>query len=297
MTAPLRTRPTTAAMASPPGRGRPLRRNELVGDPRPTRAPRRRPTGRDGDARRQLELALTDLAEVFAVYAYRVTMPACAHCVSADDRRLLGRHLPRIPGPVLDRFVAKSLTTWGEADDLKRVLPEVLSRLVRGHLGVPEALVGARLRRAGWLDWPAAEAPAVHRALRALWLVTLDAAPGPGQVPAINRLGLVVSAEDDLGSYLELWEDRLESPGDPTARLHAVLQLADLLAPFADGRAKRLNRAFPLARRSVVSQLDHWLRQPQVVQRLAHAADVLGPTPEGPTLARAREGLARLRTC
>lgn len=314
MTAPLRTRPSTGGPAAA-GRRRPPRRHELgvvddaPGDPatdgaapragvgRPTAAPGWRASPRGGDPRQQLDSALTDLGEVFAVYPFRGAMPACAHCVTPDDRRLLGRHLARIPGPVLDRFLRKSLTTWGDVDDLKRVLPEVLTRLVRRRLGVPEALVGARLRRAGWLDWPAAEAPAVHRALRALWLSTLAEGPGPDRVPAICRLGLVLSAEDDLGTYLEMWEDRLEAPGDPTARLHAVLQLADLLAPFADGRAKRLNRAFPLARRSVVSQLDHWLRQPLVVQRLAHAGDVLAPTPHGPVIARAREGMARLRTC
>ncbi len=245
--------------------------------------------------RRQLDVALTDLTEVLGVYPFRSGMPVCHHCVSDADLRTLALPPPRIPRPVLDRFVTKSLTTWGEAPDLKRVLPEVLTRLCDGRLAPPDALVGARLRRAGWLGWPAAETPAVRRTLRAAWLTTLATAPGEGRAPISHRLGLITGAEDDLSPYLDLWEDRLESPGNPNARLAAVLHVADLLAPIDDGGRRRLTRGFPLARRGVVAQLEHWLRQPVVIRRLAHAADALDGTPHGEVVARARHGLARLR--
>lgn len=257
--------------------------------PRPSLPP---PDG----SRRQLDLALTDLAEVFGVYPFRPGMPACNHCVSDADLRTLSLTPGRIPRPALDRYVTKSLTTWGEAADLKRLLPEILTRLCDGRLAPPDALVGARLRRAGWLEWPAAETPAVRRTLRAAWLSTLATAPAEGRAPVTERLGLITAAENDLGPYLELWEDRLESPGNPNARLAAVLHLADLLSPLALGGRRRLSRGFPLARRGVVAQLDHWLRQPIVIQRLAHAADSLAGTPQGDAVSQARQGLARLRT-
>ncbi|HEU5150698.1 MAG TPA: hypothetical protein VFU19_09385 [Iamia sp.] len=277
MTAPLLDRPAPAPVTP---------RSPRPADPAP---------GPDSPSR-QLELALTDLAEVFAVYPFRASMPTCAHCVDADEVRLLGRHPERIPDAVLDRFMAKSLITWGDDVDLKRLLPEVLSRACAGRLSVPEPLIGARMRRAGWLDWPAAEAPAVRRTLRAAWLSTLSTGPGPGRAPAMSRLGLIVTAEDDLAAYLDLWEDRLEAPGNPAARLHAVLHLSDLLAPLAAGGRRRLARSFPLARRGVVGQLDQWLRQPVVIRRLAHAADALDHTPQGALVAQARQGLSRLRT-
>jgi hypothetical protein len=132
--------------------------------------------------------------------------------------------------------------------------------------------------------------------LRAAWLATLAEAPAPGRAPVGRTLGLVASAEDDLSPYLDQWEDRLEAPGDPAARLAAVLHLADLLAPLADGGRRRLARGFPLARRSVVTQLDQWLRLPVVSRRLAHAGDALRSTPHAERVARAREGMARLRT-
>ncbi len=246
--------------------------------------------------RRQLDLALVDLAEVFAVYPYRATMPACDHCISAAERRSLGQAPARIPGPVLDRFVAKCLVTWGDVADLKRLLPEILTRTCGGRLGPPPALIGARLRRADWRAWPAAETPAVRRALRAAWLTTLATPPSPGLPPATRLLGLLVTAEDDLVPYLDMWEDRLEAPGDPTARLAAVLHLADLLGPLADGGRRRLAHTFPLARRSSIGQVDQWLRQPVVVQRLAHAAESLRITPHHDRMVRGREGLAHLRT-
>lgn len=277
MTAPLLDRPAPAPVTPPP--------------PRPAAVD----IGADGPTR-QLELALTDLAEVFAVYPFRAAMPACPHCVDPDEVRTLGRHPELIPDAALDRFVAKSLITWGDDVDLKRLLPEILARASAGRLGAPEPLLGARLRRAGWLEWPAAEAPAVRRTLRAAWLTTLSTGPGPGRAPAMSRLGLIVTAEDDLSPYLDLWEDRLEAPGNPTARLHAVLHLADLLAPLATGGRRRLARSFPLARRGVVGQLDQWLRQPVVIRRLAHAADALDRTPQGALVSQARQGLSRLRT-
>lgn len=277
MTAPLLDRPAPAPVT-----------------PRPT-WPADPDTGDDGPSR-QLDLALTDLAEVFAVYPFRAAMPACPHCVEADEVRMLGRHPELIPDHLLDRYVAKALITWGDGVDLKRLLPEILARACAGRLGAPEPLLGARMRRAGWLEWPAAEAPAVRRTLRAAWLTTLSTGPGPGRPPAMSRLGLIVTAEDDLSPYLDLWEDRLEAPGNPTARLHAVLHLADLLAPLATGGRRRLARSFPLARRGVVGQLDQWLRQPVVIRRLAHAADALDRTPQGALVAQARQGLSRLRT-
>ncbi len=277
MTAPLLDRPAPAPVTPLPAR------------------PAHPDTGADSPAR-QLDLALTDLAEVLGVYPFRAAMPVCGHCVTEDEVRVLGRHPERIPDVVLDRFATKALITWGDAVDLKRLLPELLTRSFAGRLAVPEPLLGARLRRAGWLEWPAAEAPAVRRALRAAWLTTLAQGPGPGQLPAMSRLGLIVTAEDDLSAYLDLWEDRLEAPGDPAARLHAVLHLADLLAPLASGGRRRLARSFPLARRGVVGQLDQWLRQPVVIRRLAHAADALDRTPQGAQVARARQGLSRLRT-
>lgn len=245
---------------------------------------------------RQLDLALADLAEVLGVYPFRTTMPACAHCVSSDDLRALARQPGRIPSTTLDRFVTKSMVTWGDPVDFKRLLPEILTRTCNRTLGPPEALVGARLRRADWLEWPAAEAPAVRRTLRAAWLTSLAGGPGPGRTPATSRLSLIVTAEDDLSPYLDTWEDRLEAPGNPTARLNAVLHLAELLAPLSDGGRRRLSRSFPLARRGVVAQLDQWLRQPVVIRRLAHAADALDRTPHGALVSAAREGLAHLRT-
>ena len=285
MAAPLHAPPERVRRPAAPPR-------PVAAEPAPT--PREAPAVAEG-TRRQLDLALTDLSEVLGVYPFRSGMPACRHCVSDADLRTLALPPPRIPRPTLDRYVAKCLTTWGEPVDLKRLLPEVLTRLCDGRLGPPDALVGARLRRAGWLDWPAAEAPAVRRTLRAAWLTTLAGAPAQGRAPVTDRLGLITSAEDDLSPYLDLWEDRLESPGNPNARLAAVLHVADLLGPLDQGGRRRLTRGFPLARRGVVAQLEHWLRQPVVVRRLAHAADALDGTPHGEVVASARRGLARLR--
>ncbi len=253
-----------------------------------------RPTAPSGPTA-QLQRALDDLAQVLGGYPFQPAMRACPHCVSDDDLRQLGRAPARISTSLLDRYVSKAMVTWGDADDFKRLLPEVMVRLCEGRTSVPGALVGARLRRAGWTAWPAAETPAVRRTLSAMWLTTLAAPPGPGRDPVVSRLSLITAAETDLEPYLDVWEDRLEAGGDPAARLAAVLHLADLLAPLAAGGRRRLIRGFPLARRSVVAQLDHWLRQPVVIQRLAHAAGALEATPHGPLVLQARAGLARLR--
>lgn len=259
-----------------------------------TRAARPHPTSPPPPAE-QLQHALDDLGQVFGGYPFRPAMRACPHCVSDDDLRQLGRAPARISTSLLDRYLAKSMVTWGDVADFKRLLPEVMVRLCEGRTAAPGALVGARLRRAGWTTWPAAETPAVRRTLSAMWLTTLAAPPGPGRDPVVARLSLVTAAESDLEPYLDVWEDRLEAGGDPAARLAAVLHLADLLAPLAVGGRRRLTRGFPLARRSVVGQLDHWLRQPVVIQRLAHAAGALESTPHGPLVTQARAGLARLR--
>lgn len=242
-----------------------------------------------------LRLALGDLTEVFAVYPYRAGMPACPHCVGDDDLRALGRRPPLIPSTVFDRYADKALITWGSTPDFKRLLPELFARLTAGQLGCPAVTVTARLRRARWAEWPAAEPPAVRRVLRAWWQRAFDAPPRPGHAPATVRLAAVAAAEDDLTPYLDLWLDRLESPGAPSARLAALLHLSALLAPLAEAGPRGLAHRLAFAPRPVVGQVVHWARQPAVVQRLAHANEALAGTEHDALVRQARAGLLRLR--
>lgn len=177
--------------------------------------------GHSGYVRSEIE----GVYRVFASYPRPVRVEGCRHCVTeADHRDLFGAPLRELDAERLRRFSHKVLNTWGGVDDLRHFLPRLLELSLRGD-GDLHGLF-AKLRQAGWTDWPEDEVDALRACLAVWW----EQGPSGGERPygwAVPDAppGTLAEAGDDLGPYLESWWGR-DTP-------QALWGLADLVSEVA----------------------------------------------------------------
>jgi hypothetical protein len=243
-----------------------------------------------------VEGAIEALYDVFALYTYRASMPACAHCVSDEDLLALGsRPLRRLPAPLLGRYAIKAVSTWGEVSDLKWLLPRLAQLLARGQLPVPAGTLTAKLTRADWHAWPTVERSAVRDFLCEWWLEGLCSAPDSGVV-VTSRLAAIASAEPDLASYLVGWQDALA--GDGTRRFTAVHHLLELVcnSRFRPDLPASLATLFWEPAGPAAAQTSAWLTSPDLAGELDRALYDFAATPDARRLAVAAARLRRYRT-
>jgi hypothetical protein len=116
------------------------------------------------------------LATVFAKYPLRDDTDGCPCCVSAADHA-------ELRSGNLGRYAFKAMTTWGNENDFKHFLPQLLAALTPAadfypgtvHDGACDLQCFAnKLAYAQWQNWPAEEQQAVLDCLRAWWLVCLS---------------------------------------------------------------------------------------------------------------------------
>lgn len=240
--------------------------------------------------------ALEALYEAFGRYAYRASMPACAHCVSDDDLLALGRQpLAQLPPPLLGRYTIKAVSTWGEVRDFKWLLPRLAELLARGQLPVPADALTAKLKRASWHDWPEAEHLAIRGFLHAWWHDGLCGEPEAAEVVK-GRLPAVAAAESDLTHYLTHWHSCLGCDDKPL-RLTALAHVRELVchSRFRPDVPATLERLFWEPAGPAAAQTSAWLTSPDLAEELDRALYELADTPGARHLAVVAARLRRYR--
>lgn len=164
--------------------------------------------GRQAALARAVEVLYT----AFERYPHRPSMPVCSHCIEPDDVAALSPPVRALAPAAVEPMAWKALTTWGDVDDFRRVLPRLLHLVAAGHLDVPLAVIASKLVGGDWQSWPSRERAAVAAFLDALWSATLRRWPTtPDVVACVATLDLTV---DDLMPYLEEWHALLDADAD-----------------------------------------------------------------------------------
>ncbi|WP_017544125.1 hypothetical protein [Nocardiopsis prasina] len=149
-----------------------------------------------------MQSEIEDVYRVFARYPRPARVEGCQHCVTENDHHdLLGAPLRELDAERLRRFSHKALNTWGDVDDLRHFLPRLLELSLRGDADLHGLF--AKLRQAGWTDWPEDERASLRACLSVWWELGLTAEDGD-QAP----WGTLAEAGDELGPYLESWWGR-----------------------------------------------------------------------------------------
>ncbi|GAA0799968.1 hypothetical protein [Spirilliplanes yamanashiensis] len=214
--------------------------------------------------------------ELYAAFAAVPRPPAVAHCpccvTEAEVAALLAPvPLRELPVEAVRPYAANVPFTVGGSNDLRYFAPRVLEIGCADGFGWPglESLA-ARLRHAGWADWPAAERAAVRGLLGALW----DEALAGDGFDAGTVLCAAGNAEDDVAPYLARWTAAVGRPA-------AAEQLRDLLwhGCARDPGGRRLRNAFWDGRDAQAAAVLAWLGSDEL------CAAVLDAGTAGPVLA------------
>lgn len=193
-----------------------------------------------------LQAAIEKTYTIFERYPLHHPVIGCPCCISkADQERLASRPLRLLDAFDLDRFIWKTMSTWGDENDFKHFLPRMLELVTDPHerRGLP-----AHLILFGKLSyckaWTEAEWEAVTDYLLAFWHWILADHPGDENdtLEAYDFLDALSYGIDDLTPFLHTWHT-IHTPS-------SLRQLANLVRNHSWG-----------SRLAKHKQLRAWLRE------------------------------------
>jgi len=240
--------------------------------------------------------ALEQLAAAFADCPTPTTMEHCTHCVTdAEIASLLGGPIDELPADVVSRFVRKVGTTWGGADDLRRITPRVLALAADHRLTISRSLVWEKLRWADWTSWPTHQVDAVGRFLLAEFGRLLRVDPRPAFV-AHRWLAQVSTGIDELSGFLTVWNDCIGPLPDPSIQSTAVNHLVELLtsSPLRPDLPATMSDVFG-GNQVAAAQVTAFLTGPGTYHDLRRVAADKANTPGARRVSVAVERLRRFR--
>jgi hypothetical protein len=110
--------------------------------------------------------------------------------------------------------IGHAMTTWGEVEDFKHVLPRIAELIARREMGSydPTIGLGCHLTYGKWREWPRREQEAVERFLLLLWEDVLVHHEDPHKFTFSGQdepLHIMVAAEIDIQPALLRWQELL----------------------------------------------------------------------------------------
>ena len=130
----------------------------------------------------------------------------CRRCCFTEDQ------LAQLSGPVgqiSDGELSHAVFSWGNTLDasvewLRWVTPRLLRDMMEeGRLLLDDQMIGVRLNKAGWREWPSRERQAIEALCLAWWQETL-AGPVDGGPPSM-ALDFLVPLTREIFPWLEIW--------------------------------------------------------------------------------------------
>lgn len=219
----------------------------------------------------------------------------CPHCVTDAEHRALGGPAATLSPALVARFVRKAGTTWGDAAELRRLTPRILTLAADHRLPISRAVVWQKLRWAGWTEWPDDQVEAMGRFLLAEFTRLLRAQPRPAFV-ADRWLRQVSNGIDDLSGFLTVWHDSIGPLPDPAIQATAVHHLVELLtaSPLRPDLPATIADVLP-ENPAAAEQLTSFLTGPGVDHDLRRAASEAAGTSGSRRINVAVERLRRFR--
>lgn len=165
--------------------------------------------------------ALASMETAFSVVPKPKQLDSCHCCHSAAEKGvLLNTARKKLSGACLNDFIMSVFNTIGNEEDFKYFLPRVLELIALGELEV-SGLVGDKLLKANYQQWPDDLSNAVDAMLRVIWQEGLLKQDDNDERSLSAYLCLVGNADVDMQPYLEdlfhvpscavmLWEWELE---------------------------------------------------------------------------------------
>ena len=227
----------------------------------------------------ELNKAIENLYRVFQPYELRNDTDACTcHHTPEDERHIHRAPLNQLSCHDLRDYAMDAIYTWGTGNDFKHFIPRLFELLTQtsGHDFVDAATVFAKLTyeswcSSSWCTWPENEESAISNYFQALWDTVLDSAPE--DLPydgAHGWIQAIAQAEHDLNKYLIRW---LKADS-----VNAHRNLALMVTQEGLPRTKHPG-GYWTDHHEQWTQLNDWLRRPEVRQKLRDAFEQWADSP------------------
>ena len=243
-----------------------------------------------------LRVATDNLYSAFGKLPFDPSMAHEPASVTNDDLELLGQNVRTLPPALVARFVLKAGTTWGGPDDFRRIAPRALELAADQQLPIDRGLLWAKMRWAGWTEWPTQQNVTVRVFLRCEWARLLRSSPRPTHV-AHRWLRYAADGLDDLAPYLSEWHVALDpsspAPFHRAATGHLVLLLVN--SPLRPDLPSTIGDVFP-AHPDAAEQVKEWLADPTTSELLDRARILLADTSDARRVGVAVDRLFRFTT-
>ncbi|MCB0962188.1 MAG: hypothetical protein KDA98_02620 [Acidimicrobiales bacterium] len=243
---------------------------------------------------RALDSAAEALWAAFEGVARPRAIVHCPHCVTTAECDALTGPVATLDPALVARFVRKAGTTWGDADDLRRIAPRALVLAAEHRLPISRRVLWDKLRWAGWTTWPTEQTDAIGRFLLAEFGRLLAQPPRPASV-AHRWLDEVSAGIDDLSGFWTVWHDTMGPLPDPAVQHAAVDHLVELLTSSALRPDLPATVGDVLRRPVAAAQLTEFLVGPGTDHELRRAAGEAAGTRSSRRLGVAVERLRRFR--
>jgi hypothetical protein len=211
----------------------------------------------------ELEKAVAGLYRAFAAYPMPEHVDMSPYREPEKEIGAMRRKpLRGLSAGDLTPYSSHALTTVGDEDLFRYVLPRLLELVAKDQLMVDPEIVLSKLTYGGWRGWPDDEQEALSGFLMAWWLNTLENEIEPMHTSVEAVLASFAQAGENLAAYLTRWYTH----PSPTA----TDQLATYIVELWDGEAGELNlnNAFLEGHPAQVQQIRSWLLRPATLQRL-----------------------------
>ena len=227
----------------------------------------------------ELNKAIENLYRVFRRYELRNDTDACScHHTPEDERRIHRAPLNQLSCHDLRDYAMDAIYTWGTGNDFKHFIPRLFELLTQAstHDFVDAASVFGKLPyeswcSSSWRTWPENEQSAISNYFQAVWDAVLDSdledLPYDG---AHGWIQAIAQAEHDLAKYLNCWLY--------AASVNAHRNLALMVTQQRLPRTK-YSGGYWSEHREQWTQLNDWLRRPEVRQKLADAFEKWADSP------------------
>jgi hypothetical protein len=221
----------------------------------------------------ELRAAIETLYRVFQRYELRPSTDPCAcHRTELDDLRLHRKPLHKLSIDDLRQYANDALYTWGTGDDFKHFIPRLFELLpeVDERDFVDAATVFCKLTYESWCStswrvWPNDEQNAIENYFRSSWDAALNSNPEDLPFDGVHGwIQGIAQAEHDITPYLNRW---LTASSVNAHRNLALLITRERLPDTKSGRG------YWAGHQEQREQLNLWLRQPEVRQKLSDAVE------------------------
>ena len=119
---------------------------------------------------KEFDIAIDEMYKTFSKYPLKSTIDGCPCCVSDSDKATLhSKELRKLEDDDISYYAFKAMTTFGDLEDFKHLLPRIFELSAKHQLGVNTFVIIGKLEYGNWENWDKEEKETIYNFLNSWW--------------------------------------------------------------------------------------------------------------------------------